>query len=277
VTQGARRLLPRVGDAARRVPRRSGVSLPAGLLHDCIELNRRLLKVPFQDADAHVDTSHNVWEFYGASFAARTSRSPRSSRVSRRPHDREVAFLGSVVPRSRLVGQQEGRVPLRQFRRRARSRRAFLNVRYRSFGRTGSWSPRLARCLGHRGRAQRRGIVRPGRRCPVAAGAAPRLRARRHALRHLRPVRVRPQRGADRHRVPRQRPREGRDRLQGGIRERSGDQDFSPARLRRCLEASLRRLQTDYIDVYQLHNPRSSRWSQNIPRSSSCSGCSAKA
>ncbi|TMK39479.1 MAG: aldo/keto reductase [Actinobacteria bacterium] len=33
-------------------------------------------------------------------------------------------------------------------------------------------------------------------------------------------------------------------------------QDFSPAHLRRALEASLRRLDTDYVDLYQLHNPR---------------------
>jgi aryl-alcohol dehydrogenase-like predicted oxidoreductase len=32
-------------------------------------------------------------------------------------------------------------------------------------------------------------------------------------------------------------------------------QDFSPAHLARAVEASLRRLRTDYIDVYQLHSP----------------------
>lgn len=32
-------------------------------------------------------------------------------------------------------------------------------------------------------------------------------------------------------------------------------QDFSPEHLRSALEASLRRLRTDYIDVYQLHSP----------------------
>lgn len=32
-------------------------------------------------------------------------------------------------------------------------------------------------------------------------------------------------------------------------------QDFSPQHLRRAVEASLRRLRTDYVDVYQLHSP----------------------
>jgi aryl-alcohol dehydrogenase-like predicted oxidoreductase len=32
--------------------------------------------------------------------------------------------------------------------------------------------------------------------------------------------------------------------------------DFSPAFVRRALEASLRRLQTDYVDIYQMHNAR---------------------
>ena len=41
----------------------------------------------------------------------------------------------------------------------------------------------------------------------------------------------------------------------GGLLNAAGDQDFSAAHLRQSVEASLRRLQTDYIDVYQLHNP----------------------
>ena len=32
-------------------------------------------------------------------------------------------------------------------------------------------------------------------------------------------------------------------------------QDFSPAYIRRSLEASLQRLRSDYVDVYQLHSP----------------------
>jgi aryl-alcohol dehydrogenase-like predicted oxidoreductase len=33
-------------------------------------------------------------------------------------------------------------------------------------------------------------------------------------------------------------------------------QDFSPAFVRKALEASLRRLETDYVDIYQMHNAR---------------------
>jgi aryl-alcohol dehydrogenase-like predicted oxidoreductase len=40
-----------------------------------------------------------------------------------------------------------------------------------------------------------------------------------------------------------------------GLLDARGTQDFSPLHIRQSAEASLRRLQTDYIDVYQLHNP----------------------
>jgi len=42
--------------------------------------------------------------------------------------------------------------------------------------------------------------------------------------------------------------------LQPGQRERP--QDWSPAFVRRACEASLQRLNTDHIDLYQMHNPR---------------------
>src|SRR5438105_2318585 len=42
--------------------------------------------------------------------------------------------------------------------------------------------------------------------------------------------------------------------LQPGQRERP--QDWSPAFVRKVCDESLRRLQTDRIDLYQLHNPR---------------------
>ncbi|MBN1672787.1 MAG: aldo/keto reductase [Kiritimatiellae bacterium] len=40
-----------------------------------------------------------------------------------------------------------------------------------------------------------------------------------------------------------------------GLVDRDGTQDFSPAHLRAALAGSLRRLCTDYVDVYQLHSP----------------------
>jgi aryl-alcohol dehydrogenase-like predicted oxidoreductase len=46
----------------------------------------------------------------------------------------------------------------------------------------------------------------------------------------------------------------GHPGIQPGQRERP--HDWSPAFLRRACEASLKRLQTDHIDLYQLHNPR---------------------
>ena len=40
-----------------------------------------------------------------------------------------------------------------------------------------------------------------------------------------------------------------------GLTDAAGGQDFSPAYIKSALEASLRRLATDYVDLYQLHNP----------------------
>ena len=40
-----------------------------------------------------------------------------------------------------------------------------------------------------------------------------------------------------------------------GFLRASGEQDFSPQHIRRSVESSLRRLETDYLDVYQLHDP----------------------
>jgi len=41
----------------------------------------------------------------------------------------------------------------------------------------------------------------------------------------------------------------------GGLLDASGAHDFSPDHLRRALEASLKRLGTDYVDLFQLHSP----------------------
>lgn len=40
-----------------------------------------------------------------------------------------------------------------------------------------------------------------------------------------------------------------------GFLNASGQQDFSPQHIKTAVEGSLRRLQTDYVDLYQLHNP----------------------
>src|SRR5205814_460100 len=40
------------------------LSLPQGLLHEAILLNRSLLKMPYQTEDLNLELSHNLWEFY---------------------------------------------------------------------------------------------------------------------------------------------------------------------------------------------------------------------
>src|SRR6478609_1926795 len=70
------------------------------------------------------------------------------------------------------------------------------------------------------------------------------LPARRRLAGHLKPI-LRPIIGALRLR---------RERLPASARGAIA-QDFSPAYLVRALEASLRRLQTDYVDLLQLHSP----------------------
>ena len=51
--------------------------------------------------------------------------------------------------------------------------------------------------------------------------------------------------------------RDGPDQPRGAAASSSyADQDFSPEHLTRAVEGSLRRLDTEHIDVYQLHGPR---------------------
>ncbi len=40
------------------------LELPSKLLHDAIELNHRLIKLPFQKDNFELETSYNIWEFY---------------------------------------------------------------------------------------------------------------------------------------------------------------------------------------------------------------------
>jgi aryl-alcohol dehydrogenase-like predicted oxidoreductase len=45
------------------------------------------------------------------------------------------------------------------------------------------------------------------------------------------------------------------DRAAGTARQRRERVDFTPARLRRCLQGSLERLRTDHVDLFLLHSP----------------------
>lgn len=40
------------------------LQLPPKLLHESVELNRNLIKLPFQKQDLEFETSYNIWEFY---------------------------------------------------------------------------------------------------------------------------------------------------------------------------------------------------------------------
>lgn len=40
------------------------LQLPPSLLHEAVELNRNLIKLPFQNKDLEFETSYNMWEFY---------------------------------------------------------------------------------------------------------------------------------------------------------------------------------------------------------------------
>ena len=41
-----------------------GIILPDGLLHQTIQLNRTLIKEPFQTTDAYIELSYNIWGVY---------------------------------------------------------------------------------------------------------------------------------------------------------------------------------------------------------------------
>ncbi|MDH3316269.1 MAG: radical SAM protein [Gammaproteobacteria bacterium] len=44
------------------------LQLPPRLLHEAVELNRSLIKLPFQTVDLEVESSYNIWEFYRAAL-----------------------------------------------------------------------------------------------------------------------------------------------------------------------------------------------------------------
>lgn len=52
--------------ALEKFLRESGAALPQGLLHEAIELNRRLIKIPFQTEDLTLRLDYNIWNFYRA-------------------------------------------------------------------------------------------------------------------------------------------------------------------------------------------------------------------
>ena len=84
----------------------SGTPISSELLHDCVELNRHLMKVPFQDTDLDVAVSHNVLEFYRGVLRGdeisldATPRVYRIDRTTQRWHSweqwcREVVWWGN--------------------------------------------------------------------------------------------------------------------------------------------------------------------------------------
>ncbi len=44
--------------------RSKSIELPDNLLHEAVELNRNLIKLPFQKENLEFNTSFNIWEFY---------------------------------------------------------------------------------------------------------------------------------------------------------------------------------------------------------------------
>jgi tRNA A37 methylthiotransferase MiaB len=51
-------------EALGRHLHRQGVTLPEGLLHQCVVLNASLVKTPFQKEDLEVQVDWNIWEYY---------------------------------------------------------------------------------------------------------------------------------------------------------------------------------------------------------------------
>jgi len=45
-----------------------GLALPPDILHQAVELNRSLIRLPFQSQDLDVETGYNIWQFYRAAL-----------------------------------------------------------------------------------------------------------------------------------------------------------------------------------------------------------------
>jgi len=62
------------------------LQLPPILLHQAIELNRRLIKLPFQSEDVEYETNYNIWEFYRSvlvSTSVPLEEKPSVNRINR--------------------------------------------------------------------------------------------------------------------------------------------------------------------------------------------------
>lgn len=73
-------------EALRRFLGREGKELSEGLLHEAVEYNRALLKLPFQTEDLILPLSHNIWEFYRSVLEGRSQalvKKPTAVRIDR--------------------------------------------------------------------------------------------------------------------------------------------------------------------------------------------------
>ena len=174
------------------------------VIDEAIKLNHALVHQPFAKTNLKVKLRYDLLDYW------HKVRSGEQALLREQPMvveiDRTVQALRrlpEVVPRDRLVGQQEGRLSLCAQRRRhhAGTRRPLLisSMKYRALGRTGlSVSEIGFGAWGIGGRTV--GTTSYGdtddRTSLAALGA--RLRRRHHLFRYLGGLRQRPQRGTDR-------------------------------------------------------------------------------
>lgn len=60
-----------------------GGALPQGILREAMELNRSLVKLPFQTQDLEIKTSYNIWEFYRAVLVGESVTLDKRSCINR--------------------------------------------------------------------------------------------------------------------------------------------------------------------------------------------------